>query len=127
MDYARLMNAFAAKIVLPPPDTATGAVVIDVNGVPVSFVDNASDRAILLHAAIGEAPAGAEGGLARRMLEANAALREKQGAVLCRDPETNVFAAIRSILLAAADPDTLAEAVGDLVDTAAAWRERFGA
>ena len=29
--------------------------------------------------------------------------------------------------LAAADPDTLAEAVGDLVDTAAAWRERFGA
>ena len=127
MDYSQRMNDFAAKIGLPPPETAAGAVVIDVNGVPVSFIDDAPGDAILLHAAIGEAPAGAEGEHARKMLEANAALREKLGAILCQDPETNAFAAIRSIPLQIADPDTLAEAVGDLVDTAAAWRERFGA
>lgn len=59
MDYSQRMNDFAAKIGLPPPETAAGAVVIDVNGVPVSFIDDAPGDAILLHAAIGEAPAGA--------------------------------------------------------------------
>ena len=106
----------------PPPARAAGAVVIDVNGVPVSFIDDAPGDAILLHAAIGEAPAGAEGEHARKMLEANAALREKPGAILCQDPETKAFAAIRSIPLLLADPDVLLEAVDDLVKKAAAWR-----
>ena len=121
MDYAQRMSDFAAKCGLPPPETAAGAVVIDVNGVPVSFVDDASGGAILLHAPIGEAPVGTEGERARKMLEANAALREKPGAVLCQDPETKAFAAIRSIPLQLADPDVLAEAAGDLVKTVAAW------
>ena len=122
MDYSQRMNDFAAKIGLPPPETAAGAVVIDVNGVPVSFVEDVPGRAIVLHAAIGETPAEAGGDLARRMLEANAALREKPGAVLCQDPETKAFAAIRSIPLRLAEPDFLTEAVGDLVKTAAEWR-----
>ncbi|MBR4611352.1 MAG: type III secretion system chaperone [Kiritimatiellae bacterium] len=116
------MNDFAEKIGLPPPETAAGAVVIDFNGIPVSFIDDAPGRAIILHAAIGEAPAGAEGERARRMLEANAVLREKAGAILCQDPETKAFAAIRTIPLQLADPDALLEAVGDLVKTAAPWR-----
>ena len=122
MDYSQRMNDFAAKIGLPPPETATGAVVIDFDGIPVSFLDDAFADAIVLHAAIGEAPAEAGGDLARRMLEANAALCEKPGAVLSQDPETKAFAAIRSIPLQLADPDVLAETVGDLVKTAAAWR-----
>ena len=122
MDYSQRMNDFAAKIGLPPPETAAGAVVIDVNGVPVSFVEDVPGRAIVLYAAIGEPPAEAGGDLARRMLEANAALREKPGAALCQDPETKAFAAIRSIPLQLADPDVLAEAAGDLVKTVAAWR-----
>ncbi len=125
MDYSQRMNDFAAKIGLPPPNTAEGAVVIDVNGVPVSFVDDASGGAILLHVPIGEAPNGAEGNLARRMLEANAALHEKPGAVLCQDPETKAFAAIRSVPLQIADPDFLIEVVADLVKTAAAWRKQL--
>ena len=60
------------------------------------------------------------------MLAANDVLREKPGAVLCQDPETKAFAAIRSIPLRAAEPDVLLEAVGDLVKTAASWRERLG-
>jgi hypothetical protein len=124
MDYSQRMNDFAAKIGLPPPNTAEGAVVIDVNGVPVSFVDNASGGAILLHAPIGEAPVGTEGERARRMLEANAALREKPGAVLCQDPETKAFAAIRSIPLPLAAPEALLEAADDLVKTCQRWSGR---
>ena len=60
------------------------------------------------------------------MLAANAALREKPGAILCQDPETKAFAAIRAIPLQAAEPDALLEAVGDLVKAAASWRERLG-
>ena len=125
MDYAQRMNAFAAKCGLPPPETATGAVVIDFDGIAVSFLDHASDGAILLHAGIGEALGGSGGAVARDMLAANAALREKPGAILCQDPETKAFAAIRSIPLQAAEPDVLLEAVGDLVKAAASWRERL--
>lgn len=125
MDYAQRMNAFAAKCGLPPPKTATGAVVIDFDGIAVSFLDHASDGAILLHAGIGEALGGSGGSVARDMLAANAALREKPGAILCQDPETKAFAAIRAIPLQAAEPDVLLEAVGDLVKAAASWRERL--
>ena len=126
MDYAQRMNGFAAKCGLPPPDTATGAVVIDFNGIAVSFIDNASGGAILLHAEIGEALGGSGGEVARDMLAANTALRERSGAVLCQDPETKAFAAIRSIPLLVAEPDVLVEAVGDLVKTVTSWRERIG-
>ena len=125
MDYAQRMNAFAAKCGLPPPKTATGAVVIDFDGIAVSFLDHASDGAILLHAGIGEALGGSGGSVARDMLAANAALREKPGAILCQDPETKAFATIRAIPLQAAEPDVLLEAVGDLVKAAASWRERL--
>ena len=124
MDYAQRMNGFAAKCGLPPPDTATGAVVIDFNGIAVSFIDNASNGAIVLHAEIGEALGGTGGEVARDMLAANAALRERQGAVLSQDAETKAFAAIRSIPVAVAEPDFMLEAVGDLVKTAQDWRKR---
>ena len=126
MDYAQRMNDFAAKCGLPAPETASGAVVIDVNGIPVSFLDHASDGAIVLHAEIGEALGGAGGVVARDMLEANAALRERPGTLLCQDPETKAFAAIRSMPLQAAEPDVMIEAVGDLMKVAASWRERLG-
>ena len=125
MDYAQRMNGFAAKCGLPPPDTATGAVVIDFNGIAVSFIDNASNGAIVLHAEIGEALGGTGGEVARDMLAANAPLRERQCAVLSQDTETKAFAAIRSIPVAVAEPDFMLEAVGDLVKTTASWRERL--
>ena len=126
MDYTQRMNDFAAKCGLPAPETATGAVVIDFNGIAVSFLDDASGGAIVLHAGIGEALGGSGGAVARDMLAANAALRERPGAILGQDPETKAFGAIRSIPLQIAEPDVLLEAVGDLVKTAASWRERLG-
>ena len=126
MDYTHRMEAFVAECGLPPPETATGAVVIDFDGIAVSFLDHLADGTILLHAEIGEAFGGSGGVVARDMLAANAALREKPGAILCQDPETKAFAAIRAIPLPAAEPDALLEAVGDLVKAAASWRERLG-
>ena len=126
MDYTQRMVDFTAKCGLPPPDTAAGAVVIDFNGIAVSFLEDASGGEIVLHAEIGEAFGGTGGEAACGMLAANAALRERPGAVLCQDPETKAFAAIRSIPLLVAEPDVLVEAVGDLVKTAASWRERIG-
>ena len=125
MDYTQRMNDFAAKCGLPQPDTAAEAVVIDFNGIAVSFLDNASGGAIVLHAEIGEAFGGSGDEAARDMLAANAALRERPGAILCQDPETKAFAAIRSIPLQVAEPDVMVEAVGDLVKTVASWRERL--
>lgn len=82
MDYVQRMNDFAAKCGLPAPETAAGAVVIDFNGIAVSFLDDASGGAIVLHAGIGEALGGSEGAVAREMLAANASLRERQGPIL---------------------------------------------
>ena len=127
MEYPQLMNEFAAKCGLPSPETASGAVVIDFNGIAVSFLDDPAGRAVVLHASIGEALHGREGRLARELLEANAALCEKPGAILCQDPETKRFAAIRSVPLQTADPDALAEIVAELVATVARWRERMAA
>ena len=39
---------------------------------------------------------------------------------------TGAFAALRASPRPAAEPDVLLEAVGDLVKTAASWRERLG-
>ena len=126
MDYTQRMVDFTAKCGLPPPDAAAGAVVIDFNGSAVSFLEDASGGEIVLHAEIGEALGGSGGEAARDMLAANDALRERPGAVLCQDPETKAFAVIRSIPLKVAEPDVMIEAVGDLVKTAASWKERLG-
>ena len=126
MEYSQLMNEFAAKCGLPSPETASGAVVIDFNGIAVSFLDDVAGRSVVLHAPVGEALHGKEGRLAREMLEANASLCERPGAILCQDPDTKGFAVIRSVPLQAADPDALAGVVADLVETAARWRERLG-
>ncbi len=126
MDYARLMDGFAGECGLQPPDTAAGVVVIDVNGIAVSFLDNAPGGALVLHAGIGEAPGGSGGSVARTLLEANAALTQSPGPVFCQDPETKAFALVRSIPLQTADPALLLEAVADLAQTAASWRKRLG-
>ncbi len=44
---------------------------------------------------------------------------------MCRQSKSDSLAAIRAIPFQAAEPDVLAEAVGDLVKTVATWRERL--
>ena len=52
MEYNELIDAFAAKCGLPPPETAEGAVVIDFNGIPLSFMDDALTQSLFVHALI---------------------------------------------------------------------------
>lgn len=125
MHYGELMDAFAAKYGLPPPGTGDGAVVLDFNDIPVSFMEDARADSLLIHALIGETPPFDDGALAKDALKANAALRQTAGAALCQDPETGKYAAVKSMPLALADVETLSVAVDGIVALAAEWRERL--
>ena len=122
MRYGELMAAFAAKVGLPEVETGEGAVVIDFNGIPVSFVEDALSDSLFLHALIGEEPPFGDGALAKEALKANAVLRERAGAALCQDPETGKYAAVWSMPLALLDADSLSAAVDGMVALAAEWR-----
>ena len=122
MRYGELMAAFAAKVGLPEVETGDGAVVIDFNGIPVSFVEDALSDSLFLHALIGEEPPFGDGALAKEALKANAVLRERAGAALCQDPETGKYAAVWSMPLALLDADSLSAAVDGMVALAAEWR-----
>ena len=124
MRYGELMAAFAAKVGLPEVETGDGAVVIDFNGIPVSFVEDALSDSLFLHALIGEEPPFGDGALAKEALKANAVLRERVGAALCQDPGTGKYAAVRSMPLALLDVDSLSDAVDGIVALAAEWRTR---
>lgn len=125
------------------PERAEGdAVVLSIDGLEVEFREDAGSQAVVLAAEIGEMPPDAEGVFAALALRANFAslgatalsLDAETGDLFATaslplalaDPETRAFGAIRSIPLPVAEPDVLLEAVGDLVKTAASWRERLG-
>lgn len=116
MEFIELVTSFAERHAIEGLAAEDGVAMIDIDGTEVTLRENPEGRAVAIAALIGEMPPDANG------LFASAALREKPGAVLCQDPETKAFAAIRSIPLQLADPDVLAEAAGDLVKTASAWR-----
>ena len=116
MEFIELIASFTERHAIEGLAAEDGVAMIDIDGTEVTLRESAEGRAVAIAALIGEMPPDANG------LFASAALREKPGAVLCQDPETKAFAAIRSIPLQLADPDVLAEAAGDLVKTASAWR-----
>ena len=115
MDFDSTMKAFADKfsLVIEPRD---GAVVLDFNSVPVSFMD--AGDAVVIHAPIGESRQDAEAGLLHSMLAANAALAD-EGFAICQDNATDGFAIVRSAPIEALDADSLAEIVVALVPIAA--------
>ncbi len=58
-------------------------------------------------------------------LKANAVLRESAGAALCRDVETEKYAAVQALPLASLDVDSLSAAVDGIVALAAEWRTKL--
>ena len=100
MQYGELMAAFAAKFGISEVNAGEGAVVLDFNDIPVSFVEDKLSDNLLLHALIGEEPDFGDGTLATEALKANAVLRESAGAALCRDAETEKYAAVQALPLA---------------------------
>jgi len=125
MQYGELMAAFAAKFGISEVNAGEGAVVLDFNGIPVSFVEDKLSDSLFIHALIGEEPDFGDGTLATEALKANAVLRESAGAALCRDVETEKYAAVQSLPLASLDVDSLSAAVDGIVALAAEWRGRL--
>ena len=121
MDFDSTMKAFADKfsLAIEPKD---GAVVLDFNSIPVSFMD--ADDAIVIHAPIGESRQDAETALLHSMLAANAALAD-EGFAICQDNSTDGFAIVRSAPVEALDADSLAGIVAALVPLATEWRRRL--
>ena len=125
MQYGELMAAFAAKFGISEVNAGEGAVVLDFNGIPVSLVEDKLSDSLFIHALIGEEPDFGDGTLATEALKANAVLRESAGAALCRDAETEKYAAVQSLPLASLDVDSLSAAVDGIVALVAEWRGRL--
>jgi hypothetical protein len=121
MDFDSTMKAFADKfsLAIEPKD---GAVVLDFNSIPVSFMDTGD--AVVIHAPIGEIGQDAEAGLLHSMLAANAALAD-DGFVLCQDNATDGFAIVRSAPVETLDAESLSGIVAVLVSRATEWSRRL--
>ena len=121
MDFDSTMKAFADKfsLAMEPKD---GAAVLDINSVPVSFMD--AGDAIVIHAPIGESRPDAETALLHSMLAANAALAD-EGFAICQDNSTDGFAIVRFAPIETLDADSLAEIVAALVPIATEWRRKL--
>ena len=121
MDFNSAMKAFADKhaLAIEPRD---GAVVLDFNSIPVSFMD--AGDAIVIHAPIGEIGQDAEAGLLHSMLGANAALAD-DGFAICQDNSTDAFAVVRSAPMETLDAESLSEIVAVLVSRATEWSRRL--
>jgi len=121
MDFNSLMKAFADRcsLAIEPKD---GAVVLDFNSIPVSFMD--AGDAVVLHAPIGEMRQDAGAELLHSMLSANAALAE-EGFAICQDRSTDAFAIVCGAPIETLDAETLAESVAALVSHATKWQQRL--
>ena len=121
MDFDSTMKAFADKfpLAIEPKD---GAVVLDFNSIPVSFMD--AGDAIVIHAPIGEIGQDAEAGLLHSMLAANASLAD-DGFAICQDNSTDVFAVVRSAPMETLDAESLSGIVAAIVSRATEWRRRL--
>ena len=121
MDFDSTMKAFADKfsLAIEPKD---GAVVLDFNSIPVSFMD--AGDAVVIHAPIGESRQDVEAGLLHSMLVANAALAD-DGFAICQDNATDGFAIVRFAPVETLDADSLAGIVADLVPLATEWRRKL--
>ena len=121
MDFNSAMKAFADKfsLAIEPKD---GAVVLDFNAVPVSFMD--AGDSIVIHAPISEGRPDAEAGLLHSMLAANAALAD-EGFAICQNNATDAFAIVRSAPIETLDAERLAEIVAALVPLATEWSQKL--
>ena len=122
MEYKELIDAFAAKCGLEQPDVKDGAVVFEIDGMPVGFIHDPAEAAVMVVAEIGEQNPDADEACSSALLKANYLFAGTGGATLCRNPETGAFAIMRSWPLASLDADTFATVVNDLLTTAEKWK-----
>ena len=122
MEYKELIDAFAAKCGLEQPDAKDGAVVFEIDGMPVGFIHDPAEAAVMVVAEIGEQNPDADEACSSALLKANYLFAGTGGATLCRNPETGAFAIMRAWPLASLDGDAFASAVNGLLTTAEKWK-----
>lgn len=122
MEYKELVVAFAAKCGLGQPESKDGAVVFEIDGMPVGFINDPAEDAVMVVAEIGEQNPDADEACSSALLKANYLFAGTGGATLCRNPETGAFAIMRSWPLASLDADAFAAAVNNLLATAEKWK-----
>ena len=123
MEFNELIAAFAAKYGIKGLDGVDGAAELDVDGVRVELLDDPQARSLFACAEIGHPPPDANGAFGAMMLQANFLLRGTEGATLCQNPETEVYALVRPFPLALADVESLAAGLESLVNQTENWRK----
>ena len=122
MEYNELVGAFAATCGLERPDAKDGAVVFEIDGMPVGFIHDPAEDAVMVVVEIGDQNPDADEACSSALLKANYLFAGTGGATLCRNPETDAFAIMRSWPLASLDADAFADAVNNLLTTAERWK-----
>ena len=123
MEFNELLAAFAAEYGIKGLDGADGVAELDVDGVRVELLDDKHARNVLACVEIGHPPPDANGAFGAMMLQANFLLRATEGATLCQNPETHVYALVRPFPLALTDVASLAAGLESLVNQAENWRK----
>ena len=122
MEFKELLAAFAAKYGIEGLDGADGVAELDVDGIRVELLDDQHAQSILACAEIGHPPPDANGAFGSMMLQANFLLRATEGATLCQNPETHVYALVRPFPLALTDVASLAAGLESLANQTENWR-----
>ena len=123
MEFKELLAAFAAKYGIEGLDGADGVAELDVDGIRVELLDDPQSRSIFACVEIGLPPPDANGAFGSMMLQANFLLRATEGATLCQNPETHVYALVRPFPLALTDVASLAAGLESLVNQVENWRK----
>jgi len=123
MEFKELLAAFAAKYGIDGLEGADGAAELDVEGIRVELLNDLQTHSLVACAEIGHPPPDANGVFGAMMLQANFLLRATDGATLCQNPETEVYALVRPFPLALADVESLAAGLELLVNQAENWRK----
>jgi len=126
MEYQELLDSFAKKLggeVEIKPD-ASGAVMLDVDGMPLSIMGMEELGLVALIGVIGEPPP--EDRMERlyaALLEANHNFAGTAGATLSINPETRNISLCKTMPLALADADGFFNDVERFVNTLENWRK----
>ena len=122
MEFKELLAAFAAKYGIEGLDGADGVSELEVDGIRVELLDDARTHSLLVCAEVGHPPPDENGAFGHMMLQANFLLRATEGATLCQNPETHVYALVRPFPLALTDVASLAAGLESLVNQVENWR-----
>jgi hypothetical protein len=123
MEFKELLAEFAAKYGIEGLDGADGTAMLSVDDISVELLNDSQTGCLVACAEIGQPPPDADGALGSMMLQANFLLSATEGATLCQNPETHVYALVRPFPLALVDVETFAAGLESLANQTENWRK----